>query len=70
MIERVFVGLLALALSVLSLALVGTTRSWQGHTLLGFGDGHGIDTGDLPVVAIWVVGMGACTVLWRRAGGR
>ncbi len=38
-----------------------------GEVVLRFDDEHGLNAGDLPVVGLWLLAMGFCGVLLRRA---
>lgn len=40
-----------------------------GRTLVSAGT-HGVHLSDLPALALWVAGMLACAVLWRRTARR
>ena len=62
--------LIAIALawitSVLTMLLVAGHGPWAGRPLIGFG-GHGVHSGDIPVVLLWAAAMYCCWVLWRRS---
>ena len=59
--------LLALVVSVLTVLLLAGHGPWAGETMLDFGGGHGLNTGDIPVLLLWVVGMAGCAHLVRRS---
>lgn len=64
MINRGNVVLGILALSVLAIALVSGHHPWDGPELLRVTGTHGVNLGDLLVVAAWVAGAGLCWRLW------
>ena len=45
-------GFLALAILTLTLFAVGGHNRFEGPTILTIGAGHGVHTGDLPLVAL------------------
>ncbi|GEP33620.1 hypothetical protein NSZ01_13880 [Nocardioides szechwanensis] len=64
---RAIAILLALVISLLALLLLAGHGPWSGRTLIDFGGRHGLNTGDLPVLLLWAVGMGGCSyLLFRR----
>ena len=63
---RAVVVLLGLVLSVLTLLLIAGHGPWAGSTLVAFDDSHGLNTGDVPVLVLWVVGMAGCGYLVRK----
>lgn len=66
---RPVVLLLAVILTVLTGLLLAGHRPWSGDALVVITASHGLNTGDLPVVALWVVGLGCCAWLWTRSAG-
>lgn len=64
--ERLLIAVVAVVLTALAAALVAGHGPWAGTTLATLGDHHGLNSGDLPVLAAWVAGLGACVMLWRR----
>lgn len=66
MSDRLLLALAVAALSVLAFGLLAGHGPWAGPTLVAFGGHHGLNLGDLPVLAAWAVGVGACAVLARR----
>ncbi|MDO9497322.1 MAG: hypothetical protein Q7J48_16580 [Nocardioides sp.] len=63
---RAVAVLLALVLSLLTLLLLAGHGPWAGRTLVELGGRHGLNTGDVPVLFLWGVGMGGCGYLFRR----
>jgi hypothetical protein len=45
-------------------------RPGMGPILVSLSDTHGIHTGDLPVVALWLVGLVSGALLLRDSGPR
>lgn len=41
---------------------------WAGHVLISVSSTHGLDTGDLPVIATSLIEMCCCAVLWAGNG--
>ena len=66
MSDRVLIAVAAAVISVLAVMLIAGHGPWAGKTLLTISDEHGLNAGDLPVLAAWVAGVSACAVLWRR----
>ncbi|MCD4533723.1 hypothetical protein LRP67_06480 [Nocardioides sp. cx-169] len=60
------VVLLGLVLSRLTLLLLAGHGPWAGSTLVAFDQTHGLNTGDVPVLALWVIGVSACWFLIKR----
>ena len=63
---RAIALLLALVISLLALLLLAGHGPWSGRTLIDFGGRHGLNTGDLPVLLLWAVGMAGCGYLVSR----
>jgi hypothetical protein len=42
----------------------------MGPILMSLSDSHGIHAGDLPIAALWVLGMVCGVLLWRDDRGR
>lgn len=63
---RAIAILLALVISVLALLLLAGHGPWAGRTLIELGGRHGLNTGDIPVLLLWAVGMGGCGYLVLR----
>jgi hypothetical protein len=53
-----------LTLSILALLLIAGHGPWAGETIWTLDDSHGLNTGDVPVLALWGFGMVSCGVLW------
>jgi hypothetical protein len=66
MVARALAVLLALVISVLTLLLLAGHGPWAGRLLVDLGSGHGLNTGDVPVLLLWTVGMGGCAYLMFR----
>ncbi|MDN4174496.1 hypothetical protein QWY28_16165 [Nocardioides sp. SOB77] len=57
---------LAGVLSVLTSLLIAGHGPWAGPTVLKLSPNHGLNLGDIPVLGLWALGMGACAALARR----
>lgn len=57
--------LLAGVLTVLTLLLLAGHGPWAGPVVWGWSASHGLNFGDLPVLAAYGIGLGCCTWLWR-----
>lgn len=66
MSDRALIATAAVAITVLTVLLVAGHGPWAGGPLIGLGSDHGLNVGDVPVVAAWAAGMAACVTLWRR----
>ena len=66
MSNRGYVAALALILSGLTFALIAGHGPWAGREFLEVSPTHGVNTGDVPVLAAWLLGMACCWRLWRR----
>jgi hypothetical protein len=64
---RVVAALLALVISVLTALLIAGHGPWAGPTLIAFNPYRGINAGDVPVLALWAVGMAGCGYLLRKS---
>jgi hypothetical protein len=60
------VVLLGVVLTVLTLLLLAGHGPWAGRQLFAFNVYHGINSGDVPVLLLWLVGMGGCAYLLRK----
>ena len=56
------------ALSALTVLLLAGHGPWSGEVLVSVTRHHGLNVGDLPVLAIWAIGTTACALLWQRTG--
>lgn len=64
---RGYVIAVAVALTVLMVLLVAGHEAWSGPKLFAVSSEHGVHLGDLPVLAVWAVGLYVCMRQWRRA---
>ncbi|KQP65671.1 hypothetical protein ASF47_07950 [Nocardioides sp. Leaf285] len=55
-----------LALTVLALLLLAGHGPWAGESFWAFDESHGLNTGDVPVLAIWGMGVVGCVLLWTH----
>jgi hypothetical protein len=69
-LERLCLLLLGLVITGLSMRSAVGHDPLSGRALFAITPSHGIDTGDLPVIAAWLLGMICCGLLWRRTGPR
>jgi len=60
------VVLLGMVLTVLTLLLLAGHGPWAGRQLIAFNVYHGINTGDVPVILLWLTGMSGCVYLLRK----
>ncbi len=58
---------LALVCSLLAVLLVAGHGPWAGRLLWEVFPDHGINSGDLPVLAAWGASLWMCWLLWRDA---
>ena len=70
MSDRLLLTVVACVTTCLTMALLAGHGPWAGVTVVRFGNHHGLNSGDLPVLACWTVSMLACWSLWRRGGPR
>ncbi len=56
------------ALTAMTLLLLAGHGPWSGHVLVELTNRHGLNYGDLPILALWVIGLICCVALWRRRG--
>ncbi|MET0999754.1 MAG: hypothetical protein ABWX73_13635 [Marmoricola sp.] len=59
--------LVVLALTGFAAAMVAGHHPWDGPELFGITETHGVNLGDLPVVAVWVAGIVYSAGRWRRS---
>lgn len=64
--SRLPLALAALCLTALAARAVAGHDLWAGRTLVSLTASHGIDSGDIPVMVIWLVGMGCLVAAWVR----
>ncbi len=53
--------------SILCVLLIAGHGPWSGQLLWEISLGHGLNTGDLPVLAVWGASLWMCWMLWRDA---
>jgi hypothetical protein len=46
--------------------LVAGHSRFAGHVLISISPTHGLDSGDLPVLFLWLVSMTCCAVVWSK----
>jgi hypothetical protein len=69
MLHRAAVVVLALITNVfVFLVLAGHSR-WAGHRIYRLNADHGLNSGDVPVLVLWVVAMICCWQLLREPRG-
>ena len=56
-----------LVTSTLCVLLIAGHGPWAGETLWEISLSHGLNTGDLPVLAMWGASLWMCWLLWRDA---
>jgi hypothetical protein len=66
MLVRLCISLLALAQTAFALLLVAGHSRFAGRVLVAISPTHGLDQGDVPVLAVWLVCMLCCAVLWVK----
>lgn len=54
-----------LVVSVLAVLLIAGHGPWAGRVLFTVGGGHGVNSGDVPVVLLWACGLYLSWLLWR-----
>ena len=64
--NRGFIVLSMLALTGFALALLAGHGPWSGPELLSLSSSHGVNVGDLPVIAVWMIVAVAAWRQWRR----
>lgn len=64
--RRGVVVLLAGVLTMLTLLLLAGHGPWAGPVMWEWSTSHGLNVGDLPVLAAYGVGCGCCAWLWRH----
>jgi hypothetical protein len=62
----VLIAVVVVSLTGLEVALLAGHGPWAGPELFKISETHGVNLGDLPVVAAWIIGMACCGGLWRR----
>lgn len=67
MVNRILVAGLAGLLSFFALTLMYGDGPGSGEVVWAPAAEHGVNTGDVPIIVLWAVGLVACGVLFRRA---
>jgi hypothetical protein len=65
-VRYVLVGVVMTVLSCLAAILLRGDGPGSGDVLLALGDSHGINHGDVAILALWAIGMAAAGFLVRR----
>lgn len=66
MLDRGYVAVLLIVLSALTFALIAGHGPWAGEEVVAVTRDHGLNSGDIPILAFWLVGVLCCLGLWRR----
>ncbi len=66
--SRAVVMVIAVMVSGLTTLALAGHGPWAGSTILTVFASHGLNQGDLLVLAAWLVSMACCVTLWRRLG--
>lgn len=66
MFARLSILLLVGVQTAFAFLLVAGHSRFSGETLMRFSPDHGVNGGDIPVIALWVLAMMCCAVLWTR----
>ena len=53
-------------LTVLMVLLIAGHGPWAGHEIIEVTESHGVNDGDIPVLAAWLLGLLCCWRLWRN----
>ena len=59
-------ALVACCLTFVTALLLAGHGPWAGRTILAVTFDHGLNTGDIPVLIAWAVGLVACGLLGRE----
>ena len=65
--QRAVVVVLVGVLTLLTLLLLAGHGPWAGPVVWELSSDHGLNRGDVPVVAAYLVGLACCASLWRSA---
>ena len=68
MSDRLYLALVMLVLTGLALAAIAGHHAWTGPELFAVSGSHGVNLGDLPVLAGWAAGIWSCWRLWPGRG--
>lgn len=63
---RAMLLVVAACLTTMAAMLVLLPGAAMGRVIVGAGS-HGLHQGDVPAIGLWVIGMGACALAWRRS---
>ena len=53
-------------ITVLTILLVAGHGPWAGHEVIRISASHGVNDGDVPVIAAGLLGLLCCWRLWRN----
>lgn len=67
MVRRAVIVLVLAVLTGFALLLLAGHGPFAGPNVVAVSDDHGLNLGDLPVLAGWAVGACCCGWLWRRS---
>lgn len=68
MVTRILIVGVAGILSVFALTLMYGDGPGSGEVIWAPSAHHGVNSGDVPIIVAWAIGLVACGVLFRRAG--
>jgi len=63
--DRVYIVLVMIVLTGLTLASIAGHGPWAGDELVAVSERHGLNDGDIPILAAWAMGAACCWRLWR-----
>ena len=66
--DRILLALVAIVLTGFAFALLAGHGPWAGPELVAVEGSHGLNWGDLPIIAAWGLGVGCCWRLWPGRG--
>jgi hypothetical protein len=64
--DRGYVAVLWVVLSGFTFALIAGHGPWAGRDLIALSSTHGLNIGDIPILAAWISGSLCCWRLWDR----
>ncbi len=53
-------------ITVMTILLVAGHGPWAGHEIIRISANHGVNDGDVPVIAAGLLGLLCCWRLWRN----
>ena len=62
---KFLLAVIAGVLTLLMLLLIAGHGPWAGHELFKVSGNHGVNDGDVPVIAAWLLGLLCCWRVWR-----